>query len=133
MDKLLSFGGRLLLAQIFIIAGASKLGAGYAGTQDYMAAAGLPGILLPFVIIIELGGGLALVAGLFTRWVALALAIFSLLAAVFFHTDFANQMQSIMFMKNLAIAGGLLLLVRYGAGELSIDARRAQAKLTTAP
>ena|SRR5690625_140784 len=133
MDKLLSLVGRLLLAQIFILAGASKLGAGYAGTQDYMAAVGLPGILLPLVIIIELGGGLALVAGLFTRWVALALAIFSLLAAVFFHTDFANQMQSIMFMKNLAIAGGLLLLVRHGAGELSIDAMRAQAKLTTAP
>jgi putative oxidoreductase len=128
MDKLLNLIGRLLLAQIFVMAGVSKLGAGYAGTQDYMTSAGIPGILLPLVIILELGGGLALVVGLFTRWVALALAIFSLLAAVFFHTNFADQMQSIMFMKNLAIAGGLLLLVRYGGSELSIDARRAQAK-----
>jgi putative oxidoreductase len=93
-----------------------------------MTLAGIPGILLPLVIILEFGGGLALIVGLFTRWAALALAIFSLLAAVFFHTNFADQMQSIMFMKNLAIAGGLLLLVRHGGGELSIDARRAQAK-----
>jgi putative oxidoreductase len=128
MDKLLNLIGRLLLAQIFVVAGASKLGAGYAGTQDYMTSAGIPGILLPLVIILEFGGGLALIVGLFTRWAALALAIFSLLAAVFFHTNFADQMQSIMFMKNLAIAGGLLLLVRHGGGELSIDARRAQAK-----
>lgn len=132
MDKLLNLIGRLLLAQIFIMAGVSKLGAGYVGTQDYMTSAGIPGILLPLVIILEFGGGLALIVGLFTRWVALALAIFSLLAAVFFHTNFADQMQSIMFMKNLAIAGGLLLLVRYGGGKLSIDARRAQVKPITA-
>jgi putative oxidoreductase len=132
MDKFFSLIGRLLLAQIFVVAGASKLGSGYADTQDYMTLAGIPGILLPLVIILEFGGGLALIVGLFTRWVALALAIFSLLAAVFFHTNFADQMQSIMFMKNLAIAGGLLLLVRYGGGELSIDARRAQVKPITA-
>jgi putative oxidoreductase len=128
MDKLLNLAGRLLLAQIFVMAGISKLGAGYAGTHDYMTSAGVPGVLLPLVIVLELGGGLALIVGLFTCWAALALAIFSLLAAMLFHTNFADQMQSIMFMKNLAIAGGLLLLVRYGAGELSIDAMRARAK-----
>ncbi|HYE35865.1 DoxX family protein [Methylocaldum sp.] len=128
MDKLLQLAGRLLLAQIFVVSGISKLGAGYAGTQGYMASAGVPGALLPLVIALELGGGLALMAGFYTRWVALALAAFSLLAAVMFHANFADQMQSIMFMKNLAIAGGLLLLARHGPGEPSVDASRARAE-----
>jgi putative oxidoreductase len=127
MNQLLNLAGRILLAQIFVLSGMSKLGAGYAATQDYMASAGVPGILLPLVIVLELGGGLALMAGFYTRWMALALAAFSLLAAAMFHANFADQMQTILFMKNLAIAGGLLLLARHGAGEPSLDASRARA------
>lgn len=116
-------GGRVLLALIFIIAGFDKIG-GYEGTQAYMASQGVPGALLPLVILLELGGGIALVLGLFTRWVALALAGFSIASAVLFHFDPNDQMQMIQFMKNLAIAGGFLVLARHGAGAWSLDARR---------
>jgi putative oxidoreductase len=76
------------------------------------------------VIVLELAGGLALIVGWQTRLAALALAGFTLLAGILFHTDFANQMQSIMFMKNLAITGGLLGFAAAGAGGWSVDARR---------
>ncbi|WP_029770820.1 DoxX family protein [Pseudogulbenkiania sp. MAI-1] len=109
MNKLVLIVSRVLLAQLFIVSGFGKIG-GYAGTQGYMESMGVPGALLPLVILVELGGGLLLVAGLFTRWAALALAGFSIAAALIFHTHFAEQMQMIMFMKNLSIAGGLLLL-----------------------
>lgn len=114
MDKLALIASRVLLAQLFIISGFGKI-TGYAGTQGYMQAMGVPGALLPLVILVELGGGLLLVAGLFTRWVALALAGFTLVSALIFHTHFADQMQMIMFMKNLSITGGLLLLAFPGA------------------
>ncbi|BAW81161.1 hypothetical conserved protein [Candidatus Nitrosoglobus terrae] len=129
MDQVLNLVSRLLLAPVFIMAGISKLGVGYAGTQAYMASVGIPGTLLPLVIFLELGGGLALIAGFFTRWVALVLAVFSLLAAMLFHANFTDQIQSIMFMKNLAIAGGLLLLAAYGGGNLSIDAKRKSIRI----
>lgn len=109
MNKLVLIVSRVLLAQLFIVSGFGKI-AGYAGTQGYMHAMGVPGALLPLVILVELGGGLLLVAGLFTRWVALALAGFTVVAALIFHTHFGDQIQMIMFMKNLSIAGGLLLL-----------------------
>lgn len=115
---------RILLAQIFLISGVGKLGAGYAATQGYMAAMGVPGVMLPLVIALELGGGLALVLGLLTRWAALGLAVFCVVAALLFHLNFADKMQMIMFMKNLAIAGGLLMLYVHGAGAYSIDAKR---------
>jgi putative oxidoreductase len=115
---------RVLLAQIFILSGASKIGA-YAGTQAYMTAYGVPGELLPLAIAAELGGGLALAAGLYSRWVALALAGFTLVATGIFHFDFADQAQTIAVMKNVAIIGGLLLIVRDGAGRLSLDGWRA--------
>jgi putative oxidoreductase len=114
--------GRVLLALIFILSGWSKIG-GYAGSQQYMESMGVPGALLPVVIVVELGAGLAVAFGLLTRISALGLAVFSLLAAFIFHTDFANQMQFIQFMKNLAIAGGFLVLVASGPGALSIDAK----------
>ncbi|WP_029889990.1 DoxX family protein [Polycyclovorans algicola] len=113
---------RLLLALIFIGAGWSKIG-GYEATQGYMAAMGVPGALLPLVIVTELGGGLALLIGLLTRVAGLGLAVFSIVSAVLFHADFSNPVEQIMFMKNLAIAGGLLLLVAHGAGRYSVDAR----------
>ena len=114
--------GRILLAFIFVMAGFNKI-VGYAGTQQYMEQAGLPGLLLPLVILVELGGGLALVAGFMTRWAALALAFFTLLTAFIFHFDFADQAQSIQFMKNLAIAGGLIALSVAGPGAFALDKR----------
>lgn len=113
---------RLLLALIFIGAGWSKIG-GYEGTQGYMEAMGVPGALLPLVILAELGGGIALLIGLLTRVAGLGLAVFSIVSALLFHADFSNSVEQIMFMKNLAIAGGLLLVVAHGAGRFSIDAK----------
>ncbi len=121
--------GRILLAAIFVIAGFQKIG-GFAGTQQYMEAFGIPGMLLPLVILLELGGGLMIVAGLLTRWTALALAGFTLVAGIVFHADFGDQMQSVMFMKNLAIIGGLLVLAAFGPGALSLDARREPLAVT---
>jgi len=123
MEKTINVMGRVLLALIFILAGIGKLGSGYASTQGYMEAMGVPGAFLPLVIFLEIGGGLALIIGWQTRWAAGALAVFSLVAGVIFHNNFSDQMQMIMFLKNLAISGGLLLLVVHGAGSLSLDQR----------
>jgi putative oxidoreductase len=120
MDTFLNLAARILMSQIFIISGIGKI-TGYAGTQAYMAKMGVPGALLPLVILTELGGGLLLLFGFQTRWVALALAGFTIVSALIFHRNFADQMQMINFMKNLAMAGGLLLFVRHGAGAPSID------------
>jgi putative oxidoreductase len=120
MDTYLNLAARILMSQIFIISGIGKI-TGYAGTQAYMAKMGVPGALLPLVILTEVGGGLALLFGFQTKWVALTLAGFTVLSALMFHLNFNDQMQMINFMKNLAIAGGLLMFVRYGAGAPSID------------
>jgi len=125
MDKLVSFSapvGRLLLALIFVVSGLNKL-SGYAGTQAYMQAMGVPGALLPVVIALEILGGLAIILGWKTKVVAFLLAGFSLVTALIFHSNFADQMQMIMFMKNVAIAGGFLMLVAQGAGAYSLDNR----------
>jgi putative oxidoreductase len=122
MNAVLSLLGRAGLSLIFIISGWGKI-AGYAATQGYMEAMGVPGALLPLVIALELGGGLAILAGAFTRWIALALAAFSVVAALIFHADFADPMQAISFWKNVAIGGGFLLLAAHGPGPLSVDAR----------
>jgi putative oxidoreductase len=111
---------RLMASAIFLGAGISKLGAGYAGTQGYMASMGVPGELLPLVIALELGGGIALLFGFQTRLVALLLAGFSIVAGLIFHSG-ADQMQQIMLMKNFAMAGGLLAFTLFGAGRLSLD------------
>jgi putative oxidoreductase len=114
--------GRVLIATLFLLSGWGKLAA-YAGTQAYMQQAGVPGGLLPLVILLELGGGFAIVIGLYTRPVALLMAGFSIVAALLFHAGTADQMQQIMFLKNLGLAGGFLFLVANGAGRLSVDAR----------
>lgn len=123
MERVLNLSGRVLLAHIFIISGWTKI-AGYAGTQAYMESVGVPGMLLPAVIAVELLGGLALVVGFKTSFAAIGLAAFSLVAAVFFHMDFADPAQTIAFMKNLAIAGGLLVLAQTGAAAPSVDTAR---------
>jgi putative oxidoreductase len=116
--------GRIFIAALFLMAGIGKLGAGYAGTQGYMESMGVPGVLLPLVIALEIGGAILVIAGLWTRLAALALAGFTVVSAVLFHADFSDQMQQIMFMKNFAIAGGFLFLAASGAGAWSVDARR---------
>ena len=114
--------GRVLMSAIFILAGLGKI-TQYAGTQQYMAAMGVPGALLPLVIALELGGGLLLVAGFKTRLIALALAGFSLASAVLFHSNLADQTMFIMFFKNVAMAGGFLIIAAYGPGAYSLDSK----------
>ena len=116
----LALVSRLFASAIFIGAGISKLGAGFAGTQGYMVSMGVPAGLLPLVIALELGGGLSLLLGFQTRLAAFLLAGFSIIAGLIFHSG-ADQMQQIMLMKNFAMAGGLLAFTMFGAGRLSLD------------
>ncbi|KFX70324.1 DoxX family protein [Pseudomonas taeanensis MS-3] len=125
MNNAIVLIARLMLAHMFVLAGVGKI-TGYAGTQGYMESMGVPGALLPLVILLELGGGLALIIGFLTRWVALALAAFCVASAVIFHMNWSDQMQMIMFMKNVALAGGFLLLYVQGAGAYSVDAQRGK-------
>ncbi|MFW1839107.1 DoxX family protein [Acinetobacter gyllenbergii] len=108
---------RLLLAYIFLVAGWGKI-VGYAGTAGYMESMGVPGALLPLVILVEFGGGLALLFGFQTRFASLGLGIFSILTAFIFH---AGAEDAINFMKNFAMAGGFFMLMLYGAGRISLD------------
>ncbi|WDD97233.1 DoxX family protein [Thalassomonas actiniarum] len=125
MNKLIDFSapaGRFLIALIFLMSGVNKVFS-YAGTQGYMEAMGVPGFLLPLVIITEVFGALAIILGWQTRIAALALAGFSLVSAALFHADFSDQIQMIMFMKNVAIAGGFLILIATGLGSYALDNR----------
>jgi len=114
--------GRILISLIFVTSGFSKI-SGYTATQGYMEAMGVPGALLPLVIAVELLGGLAVMLGWHTRFVAFLLAGFSLLSALLFHANFGDQVQMIMFMKNISIAGGFLMIVSLGGGAYSLDNR----------
>lgn len=131
MNTALPLLGRAGLSLIFIISGWGKI-AGYAATQGYMESMGVPGALLPLVIALELGGGLAILAGAATRASALALAAFSVVSALIFHADFADPMQATAFWKNVAIAGGFVMLAAHGPGALSVDARRPARALASA-
>ncbi len=128
----LAAAGRVLIAVLFLLSGLGKIAAP-AMTQGYIASAGLPAPLLGYLIaiIVEVGGGLLLVIGYQTRIVALVLAAFALAAGLAFHRDFADQNQMIHFLKNIAIAGGLLQVAAFGAGSLSLDARRTQRRELT--
>lgn len=112
---------RAAMSAIFILSGIGKIGA-FTATQGYMEAFGVPGALLIPTIAFEIGAGAALLVGFGTRLAALLLGGFSLVAAVVFHRNFADQNQQIMFLKNIAMAGGFLLLAKTGAPGLSIDA-----------
>jgi len=124
---------RLLLAAMFILSGVAKLG-DITGTAGFIASAGLPApaFLAVAAGLLELVAGLALVVGFKARWAALALGVFTLLATVVFHAYWAapaaqQYVQQLMFMKNLAVAGGMFLVAALGAGPASIDARLASA------
>lgn len=126
----LALVSRLLLAALFLPAGLSKIG-GFEGTAGYIASVGLPmpAVGAAVAIAVEVLGALALILGLGTRWAALALAVFTLVASFFFHNFWAmpaeqQMMQQLMFMKNIGVVGGLLALVAFGAGAFSLDARR---------
>src|SRR5476651_1848434 len=119
-QNLAALFGRIFLAVIFILSGFGKI-TGYDGTAAYMASKGLPmiSVLLPLTILTELGGGIALAAGFKARWVALLLAGFTILAALIFHdfwaADAAHKMdQQINFLKNISIAGGMLMVFAFG-------------------
>ncbi|EKT58135.1 DoxX family protein [Providencia burhodogranariea] len=112
---------RILMPILFIVAGYGKLGDGYAGTQQYMQSMGVPGFLLPLTILLELGGGIAVIFGFLTRTVAIFTAGFSIITALIFHTDFNVGQNSLMFMKDISIAGGFLLLAVTGPGKFSLD------------
>jgi putative oxidoreductase len=117
--------GRSLLALLFLLSGLGKIGA-YEATATYMSSVGVPGALLPVVIATEAAGAIAIILGWQTRVAALLLVGYTLLAALIFHTNFADQIEMIMFLKNVSIAGGFLLLVVHGAGPISLDDRVAR-------
>jgi putative oxidoreductase len=135
-DKLrnpLTFAGRLLMAALFLPSGIGKL-TDFAGTVGYISSVGLP---LPQVgagvaLIVEIVGSVALIAGYGTRVAAVALAVFTLVASFFFHNYWAlpadqQMIPQVLFFKNMAVAGGLLLLAAWGAGEWSVDARQSRS------
>ena len=123
MDKLQELSaptGRLLLSMIFIFSGFTKI-TGYAATQGYMEAMGVPGMLLPLVIAVELLGGIAILLGFKARLVAVLMAGFSIVSALLFHQFWIDESQMNPFMKNIAMAGGFLMIFAHGAGAYSID------------
>jgi putative oxidoreductase len=126
MNNYLVLLGRIGVSLMFLWSGWGKIG-GYAATAQYMQSAGVPTGMLPLVIAVELGGGLAILFGLLTRWAAFGLALYTIAAAVLFHAHFDDQNQTIHFWKNVTIAGGFLVLAAFGAGAYSIDAWRARS------
>ena len=134
--RYLPFAGRLMIGLPFAMSGLGKLAA-YGATTAMISAAGLPVPPLAFAFAVavtaELGGGLLLIAGYRVRFVAVALAVFSLATAFSFHNDFADQNQMIHFLKNVMMAGGLLQIVAFGAGALSVDNRRNTGELHSHP
>ncbi|SFS00435.1 putative oxidoreductase [Dyella sp. OK004] len=111
---------RVLIVSLFLLSGVGKIGA-YTATAGYMASVGVPSGVLPLVIATEVLGSLAIILGWKTRIVSFLLAGFTLLTGMLFHNNFADQMQMIMFMKNVSIAGAFLLLTVNGAGPISLD------------
>jgi putative oxidoreductase len=135
--RYLSLVGRLLIGLPFAMGGLSKLAA-YGPTTAMIATVGLPVPPLAFVtaVALELGGGLLLIAGYQARQVAAALAVFCLVTAFFFHSNFADQNQMIHFLKNVMMAGGLLQIAAFGAGAISLDGRFSRGRVpvgTVAP
>ena len=126
LNNLLSLAARVLLSALFLMSGINKI-LNPADTQQYMASYGMPltGLFLMGAIALELAGGLSVLLGYKARWGAIALIIFLIPATLIFHTNFADQMQTIQFMKNLAILGGLLMIVQSGSGDIALKRDRA--------
>ncbi len=124
-DPIAALVGRLLLSLIFIATGVGKMAGDPAGTIAYMEAMGVPGFLFWPTALFELLAGLAILVGFKTRIAAFLLSGFCLVTAVMAHADFSDQIQMILFMKNVSMAGGFLILMRFGAGEFSLDNRTA--------
>ncbi|TCI11362.1 DoxX family protein [Dyella soli] len=122
LKSVAELAGRILIAGLFLLSGVGKITA-YTATAGYMASMGVPGGMLPLVIAIEVLGSLAIMLGWNTRIVSFLMAGFTLMTGVLFHSNFADQMQMIMFMKNVSIAGAFLLLTVNGAGPLSLDGK----------
>ena len=122
IQRLTELAGRILLAILFLESGLGKIGT-YAATMDYMASAGVPGMLLPVVIALEIVGGIALMVGWKTRVMSILLAGFTLLSGAIFHGDLGDPMNRIHMLKNLSIVGGFMLVIANGPGPLSLDRR----------
>ena len=120
--QILELVGRIFISLIFLVAGVGKI-FNYEGTIGYMESFGVPGYLLIPAIIIEILFPLLVIIGYKTKLVAMILALFTILLAIIFHTDFSNQMQLMSFLKNFAIAGGFLIIFVRGPGKYSIDQR----------
>ena len=133
MNRYLPVIGRVLIGQPFIMSGLGKLAA-YGSTTAMIAAVGLPVPPLAYLmaVVLELGGGLLLIAGYRVRQVALALAVFCVVAGVAFHSNFADKNQMIHFLKNVVMAGGLLQIAAFGAGAISLDSRLSRGRGTIA-
>ena len=115
-----SFLGRALLAAVFILAGINKI-QGYEATANLLQQFGVPALLLPGAVALEILGGLAVLAGFYARLAAIPLALFTLATALIFHSNFAEDVQLAMFLKNLAITGGFLLLFAHGPGAWAVN------------
>ena len=115
--------GRLLISFMFLMSGLNKAG-NYSNTSGWMESMGVSSSILPLVILLEIIGAFAITVGWHTKITAFLLAGFSIISALIFHSDFSNQVEMIMFMKNFAIAGGFLILVANGAGNYSLDNRK---------
>ena len=114
--------GRFLISFMFLMSGLNKVG-NYSNTSGWMEAMGVSGSLLPLVIIFEILAAVAVIVGWKTKIAAFLLAGFCILSGLIFHSDFNNQIEMILFMKNIAIAGGFLILVANGPGNFSLDNR----------
>jgi putative oxidoreductase len=125
--------GRVLIAVLFLLSGIGKIAAP-AATQGFIASVGLPAPLLAYLgsTLIEVGGSLLLILGYRAQSVAAVMAVFTLMTAIVFHNNLADQNTMIHFFKNIAITGGLLQIVAYGAGSFSLDARRARRETVSA-
>ena len=120
MTNILDLIGRIFISLVFLLSGFNKIG-NYEGTVGWMESLGMPGIFLIPAIILEVVAPILIIVGYKVRISAALLSLFCIATAVIFHNDFSNQMQFISFMKNIALAGGFLLLVINGAKDFSLD------------
>ena len=115
--------GRILIANIFLIDGINKISY-YEGVAEWMFLKGVPEFLLPLVILLEIFGALAIILGWRVKLFSLFFFVFCILTAIIFHSDFTNNMDKVIFMKNMSMAGGFLFLFLHGGGDFSLDKRR---------